>query len=542
MSPRKHIPSLMQSLSAYALVLCTLAPVLLSALPEVNASAPLTRRTSPVPSHSNPLAQQQQQFQERCFPLHAPSIVSQYRANLRVAFTGIDPLHLSHAVISFNTSAVAFTLDTLHTVSRLDMERTFYMLPSGVASPTAQSVTSSPPSPSSSSSSSFSLASSSLSFFSRFLSEGAEEGRCSAKPLSPMVGVLLGAHSFVTNQTTGLAYNSTQIIDGVQCDVWASYISEHREREQDWDGLYVCVRPSTTRGGDWIPVRAWQLLDSLIYQIDYDSVTPLTNEETADALKVPDACAQGLSRSMPIGLRDDFAQHNEYWWSLLIGTPSHFEFGTPWPQEDAHAPRPAQITSGASGRTTLHIVLKPGDGSQNGGDGHGSERDEMISVPMRTNVDGQTQMFYSWQFMMPDTFPRDGNRLVIGQWKQSPLSQQSPIIAQRYNSSTEQIYWTVRNVSSHCNNQSDHTVVASLTLKRGIFHRVSIGIKWTAVDVQDAVVVFFDGTQVGSYDGRVLVPGESSVINLLGMYRNAVPTTYDMYFANYEITTTPVLT
>ena len=411
-------------------------------------------------------------FGEACEPLNAPLIVSEYAADLRVTFIGADPLDLENVTISFEQSAVSFTIESTKAVTRLDIERTVYM----------------------------------------------RQNTCRPLPVNLVVPVIVSAQSFVSNGTNGLALNSTKTFNGEKCDVWASYISEDPVAEHDWDGLYICVRPGDN--GMWIPVRSWEILGELIYTMEYTNVRPVSDAQVRDAMDIPDDCIDGVVSTLPFGVRDDFSSFDRYFWSQLLGTPDHFKYG-------------------AVDGTMLHLLVSPGDGSQNGGDGHGSERSEMLSVPMKSTVDGNSRMWFNWKFLLPESFPRDGNRLVMGQWKQSPLSQQSPIIAQRYNSSTEQLYWTVRNISTHCNSQSDNTVIGSVFLKRDVLHHVSFGIHWSTEDVEEAVVVILDGEQVGRFDGALLVDGDSTIITLLGMYRNAVPTTYEMYYADYEITSEP---
>lgn len=94
------------------------------------------------------------------------------------------------------------------------------------------------------------------------------------------------------------------------------------------------------------------------------------------------------------------------------------------------------------GRSSVKITVNEGDKQEIGNDGKFTERAELKeakSVQIRIN----TNIWYSFFFYMPKSFPINDNRLVIAQWKQeTKVPKRSPFLSFRYRNG-ELIFQTI---------------------------------------------------------------------------------------------------
>jgi hypothetical protein len=193
----------------------------------------------------------------------------------------------------------------------------------------------------------------------------------------------------------------------------------------------------------------------------------------------------------------------------------------------------AQTETVRSGAYSARITLKPGDIPSRSPGEKTSERDELDSGKWGQYY--QADAWFGWSFLLPVGFEHSDDRLVFGQWKQAgnTAGGLSPPLAQRYKNGT---WYFSQRLESFAVNGTE-TVFPMPKLVLGKWHDLVVNVKFTT-DETGYIGVWVNGTKYVDFKGRTAYKeagAETVFYNKVGLYRDAYPTIWTMFFDNYEI-------
>jgi len=148
------------------------------------------------------------------------------------------------------------------------------------------------------------------------------------------------------------------------------------------------------------------------------------------------------------------------------------------------------------------------------------------------------EVWYGWSFMFPTDFQLVENRLVIGQWKQATLNSQSPVVALRYVNGT--FYHTVRNLTRDLEDEDEIQYIYG-PLLLGTWNDVAYHIIWSENIMEGLVEGYVNETLAFSYYGQTIASGGGYVDTHIGLYRNQWPDPWTMYFDDFRVSNSSIL-
>eukprot|EP00009_Paramoeba_aestuarina_P008660 CAMPEP_0201520944 /NCGR_PEP_ID=MMETSP0161_2-20130828/13436_1 /ASSEMBLY_ACC=CAM_ASM_000251 /TAXON_ID=180227 /ORGANISM="Neoparamoeba aestuarina, Strain SoJaBio B1-5/56/2" /LENGTH=271 /DNA_ID=CAMNT_0047919477 /DNA_START=143 /DNA_END=958 /DNA_ORIENTATION=- len=183
-----------------------------------------------------------------------------------------------------------------------------------------------------------------------------------------------------------------------------------------------------------------------------------------------------------------------------------------------------------SGKYAANITCQPGDTAEEGGS---TERDELDSGKW---FELGKDLWYGWSFMLPTDFEITDDRFVMSQYKQSGRVSggSSPIFGFRYVNAV----WYVTLRLEDYNTNGTETVFDLPTLILGQWHDMIVNVRFDVDETMGYFNVWVNGTQEIEYKGRsaYLPPGGGErFYHKTGIYRDAWPDNWTMFFDNYKI-------
>lgn len=187
-----------------------------------------------------------------------------------------------------------------------------------------------------------------------------------------------------------------------------------------------------------------------------------------------------------------------------------------------------------SGRYAANVSVQPGDILNE----HNTERAELDSGKFTTlGMD----VWYGWSLNLPHDFEQTHTRLIIGQWKQGGKATGgiSPPLAMRYRRG--EWYLSQRLETYERNgtlpNGANETKFPLPAFPLGTWADLVFHIRF-AKDESGAFSMWINGTRHVNFSGRTAYrePGAGDAFyNKIGLYRDAVPTSWHAFIDNYEI-------
>ena len=296
----------------------------------------------------------------------------------------------------------------------------------------------------------------------------------------------------------GTVHQGVTTINNRQCDVWVSPFA----KDTPW-GKFVCLETSISLAYQR-PVRFWLKLPALDFVVDFEEDFKAAGNIPSSVFAVPTNCptqpAPATPQPLPIGLSDSFDQDQvaSFWMP---------------PLKKYYTYEPGHITlsrNGTTGTRAARVSVQPGD-VRNGN----TERDELDLPMLRL---GGRELYYSWRFMLGEDFGVSRNRIVIGQWKQSALFTQSPVISLRVKE--QRLVLGVRNLTLGLSDNDRLEFTLEEVLDVGEWYDVKFGIMFS--HGRDGFVkVWVNGREAATFLGPTMSTADEGYFDFhFGVYRN----------------------
>ena len=295
----------------------------------------------------------------------------------------------------------------------------------------------------------------------------------------------------------GTEHQGVTTINGRQCDIWVSPF----ELNTPW-GKYVCLETSASLAYQ-LPVRYWLKLPGLDFVVDFEDDFKAAGAIPSSEFAVPTNCPHpDITQPLPVGLSDSFDKDTvESFWMPPLKKYYTYEPGHITIERD-----PAK-TGGRAAR----VSMQPGDVRN-----AGTERDE-LDLPM-IRLGGQ-ELYYSWRFMLGEDFGFSRNRIVIGQWKQSSLFTQSPVVSLRLK--RKKLVLGVRNLTMELADDDRMEFVLEEEMEVGKWYNVKFGLFFSH-EMDGFVKVWIDGRKAAAFSGPTMSMADQGYFDFhFGVYRNA---------------------
>ncbi|MEE4194137.1 MAG: polysaccharide lyase [Anaerolineae bacterium] len=183
------------------------------------------------------------------------------------------------------------------------------------------------------------------------------------------------------------------------------------------------------------------------------------------------------------------------------------------------------------GENALRVVVQQGDHPLFGKSGQATERSELNE--RHRHAVGQ-DVWYSFSVYVPEDFPIQDTRLVMGQWKQTAIflwKKHSPAVAQRFRDGRFQI--TINNDSGR-----------QYLFEEGTAEDPALVGEWTSFvyhirfdkGENGRLEVWMNGEQVIDYTGQIGYRGDLNTSYFrLGLYRDTMNTPMTVYYDEVKI-------
>ena len=183
------------------------------------------------------------------------------------------------------------------------------------------------------------------------------------------------------------------------------------------------------------------------------------------------------------------------------------------------------------GSSSLKAVVEPGNRRLYGKSGQATERCELLEK--RRHVLG-TDLWYTFSVYVPQEFPVEDVRLVMGQWKQTSWTlykKHSPVIAQRFRNGIFSI--TINNDSGQ------HLLYETGTIDQpaliGEWSEFKYHIRFSKENA-GILEVWINGEQVVDYEGQLAYSDDMNTSYFrLGLYRDTMQVPMVVYFDDFQL-------
>jgi hypothetical protein len=266
-------------------------------------------------------------------------------------------------------------------------------------------------------------------------------------------------------------------------------------------------------------VRFWLKLPALDFVVDFEEDFKAAGNIPSSVFAVPTNCPKQpepvAHQLLPIGLSDSFDKdHVESFWMP--------------PLKKYYTYEPGHITISRNEQTRngeATVTVQPGD-VRNGN----TERDELDLPMLRL---GGRELYYSWSFMLGEDFGVSKNRIVIGQWKQSSLFTQSPVISLRLKE--KRLVLGVRNLTLGLsdNDRMEYNLEDVITL--GKWYDVKFGIMFSH-GMDGFVKVWINGREAATFFGSTMSTADQGYFDFhFGVYRNVWNVTQTLLLDSFVV-------
>lgn len=311
----------------------------------------------------------------------------------------------------------------------------------------------------------------------------------------------------------GTTYMGSDVISGRPCDVWMSPFGGPY-------GKFVCLETVAALPYQR-PVRYWLKLPALEFTVDFEADFAQLDDPSGVAFKVPDGCPEPeVTQLPPLGLADSFeAGRVASFWMPPLAKYYTYEAGPP-----PHIS--VQTAVARVGQRAAVVNVQPGDVPN-----QGTERDELDLPLLRV---GGRELYFSWSFMLALNFGISRNRVVFGQWKQSSLFTQSPVIALRLRD--RRLVLSVRNVTLELpdDDEVEFTMVEDTRL--GQWYDVTFGFNFSH-GPEGFVKAWVNGMEAASYSGPIMSRADEGFFDFhFGVYRDRWPMPQTLFLDEFKVT------
>ncbi len=188
-------------------------------------------------------------------------------------------------------------------------------------------------------------------------------------------------------------------------------------------------------------------------------------------------------------------------------------------------------TVAMDGENALRVVVQAGDHRLFGKSGQATERSE---INERHRHPFGRDVWYSFSVYVPEDFPIEDTRLVMGQWKQTAIflwKKHSPAVAQRFRNGVFQI--TINNDSGRTylyedGSAADPTLVGEWT--SFVYH-----IRFDKAQ-NGRLEVWMNGEQIIDYSGQIGYRGDLNTSYFrLGLYRDTMEQPMTVYYDDFRV-------
>jgi hypothetical protein len=311
----------------------------------------------------------------------------------------------------------------------------------------------------------------------------------------------------------GTVFNGSTTINGRTCDVWVSPFKANTT----W-GKHVCLESAPRMYMYQRPVRYWLTLPALTFMVDFENDFTAAGVIPNRVFDIPKNCPQpNNTEHLPVGLADSFeeSQVQRFW------MPPLKKYYTYMPGHITVEKGLARVGSQAA-----RVNVQPGDVRN-----AGTERDE-LDIPML--LLGERELYYSWSFLLSKDFGFSSNRIVLGQWKQSSLFTQSPVIALRLKN--KKLVFSIRNVTLELSDDDEIMFDLVETMQLGKWYDVKFGILFSHGN-DGFVRVWINGTESGFYQGPTMSMADPGYFDFhFGVYRDGIRKNQTLLLDNFQVT------
>ena len=136
--------------------------------------------------------------------------------------------------------------------------------------------------------------------------------------------------------------------------------------------------------------------------------------------------------------------------------------------------------------------------------------------------------------MLSKDFGFSSNRIVLGQWKQSSLFTQSPVIALRLKN--KKLVFSIRNVTLELSDDDELMFDLVETMQLGKWYDVQFGILFSHGD-DGFVRVWINGTESGLYQGPTMSMADPGYFDFhFGVYRDRISKNQTLLLDRFWVT------
>ena len=183
------------------------------------------------------------------------------------------------------------------------------------------------------------------------------------------------------------------------------------------------------------------------------------------------------------------------------------------------------------GKSSLRVVVQAGDNKLFGSSGQATERSELNERHRhRVGLD----VWYSFSVYVPEDFPIQDTRLVMGQWKQTAITlwkKHSPAVAQRFRNGRFQI--TINNDSGRTYLYEDGTAEDPALV--GEWNSFVYHIRFDKGE-KGRLEVWMNGEQIIDYTGQIGYSDDPNTSYFrLGLYRDTMEQPMTVYYDDVRV-------